>query len=115
MKVAAPEFKALITQRAMISSCAPVGDGRKERLSNELDHHFAIDGSSDFDTPIFETVHRSGTLPSRIVTNVLSLFEEIRESAGIELGLEKLTTMKERFASRIERSMKDDEELESFL
>lgn len=90
------------------------GERRKGEF-DELDDHFAIDGSSDFDTPVFETVHRSRTLPSRIVTNVFGLFEEIRESASIELGLKKLTSVKERFASRIERSMKDNEELESFL
>lgn len=88
---------------------------RRKGEFDELDDHFAIDGSSDFDTPVFETVHRSRTLPSRIVTNVFGLFEEIRERAGIELGLKKLTSVKERFASRIERSMKDNEELESFL
>jgi hypothetical protein len=46
---------------------------------------------------------------------VLSLLEEIGKSARIELSLKKLTTVEKRFASRVERAVENDEELEGFL
>lgn len=82
---------------------------------NALDDHLAIDRTGNLNSPVLETMHGSRTLPGRIITNVFSFLEEVGEGTGIELSLKELTAMEEGFASRVERAMKDDEELESFF
>jgi hypothetical protein len=46
---------------------------------------------------------------------VFSFLEEVGQCTGIELSLKELTTMKERFAGRVERAVENDEEFEGFL
>ena len=80
-----------------------------------LDDHLSVDRTGDLDAPVFEAGHGPRTLPRRVISDVLGLFEEVGEGPGVELSLEELTAVQERLAGRVERAVEHDEELERFL
>lgn len=108
MKVAAPELRALET----VGRVSPKQREGQVAGANALDDHFPVRGTGNLNPPVLKSRHRPRTLPRRIVPDVLGLLEEVRKSTRVELSLEELATVQERFAGRVEVAVEDGEELE---
>jgi hypothetical protein len=79
---------------------------------DSLEDHLAVGRARDLNAAVFEARHGPGTLPGRVIADVLGLLEEVGEGAGVVLGLLEDAAVQESLAGRVEGAVQDGEELE---
>jgi hypothetical protein len=75
-----------------------------------VDDHLAVGRTGDLDAAVNQARSRGSTLPGVILTDVLSLGEEVEELAIIEGSLAIDTALEESLAGRVEGAVEDGEE-----
>ena len=80
-----------------------------------IDDHLPVCRAGDFNPAVNETGRGWRTLPCIVLADVLSLWQEVKKVALVELGLSDHTTLEQLLAPGVESTVKDSEEDADFF